>query len=129
MDVATAMHLITSLVLKPGWEFKCHDHQHRFATGIVVEVTYQAHNYNRENAPSYTEELTASASFPLQVGTIADQYDLVRAMLEIVLHIEQHEWREAMRIAGTHEAPFHPHTVEGMHRWGQPDRDLVFGIA
>lgn len=123
------IRIIASLCYKPGWKFTATDATDRFATGIRLRIDYPAQNYNREEAPAYATEIMASASFLIQAGTCDCDTTLIRRVLDCIARIDQHEAREALRVHGTYDAPFHPHTVEGIALWGDPVNDITFGLA
>jgi|SRR5579862_1211207 len=139
MEVTTAMALIDNLVYFPGWEFETTDHCKRFEGSITVKVTYPSFETNRKEATEgYPVENKPYATFPIMVhGMSAD--DLHYAMGHIIMSIYEHEMREALRIKPTFWAPFHPHRIDGIKRWGKARKhakkwrmqmpDLQFGIA
>lgn len=132
MEVDGACALINhSLVFRPGWEFNASSAEDRFAKTVKVEVRYPAQNFNQEHAPDYEVPIEggATASFFVRVHDCDDVQSLFRKMLDVVARIDSHEAREALRIAPTMEAPFHPHNVDGMERFGDVHKDLYFGAA
>ena len=130
MKVSTANSLISQLTLKPDWRIETWQN-YRFEDSLTMQVSYPAFNYNRENASQGYEHypIEASASFNLMVGDIDEDVDLYLMVMSKLMEIEQHEWREALRVAPTFWAPFHPHRMDGMKRWGSPDYDYSFGLA
>lgn len=132
MHVLTAIRLVEATIYKPGWTFTPEDHSDRFEASILVHVIYPAQNSDREQAPEYPTPISggARASFPILVGDVPDEVELYRRLLGAILRIEEHEAREFFRAGPTLWAPFHPHNIGGMHRWGAGvDRDLTFGIG
>lgn len=132
MHVATAIRLIDGVIYKPGWKFTADDHTKRFEGAVLVHVVYPAQNSDRPEAPDYTTPISggARASFPVLVGDLVDELGLYRRLLEMLLHVEEHEAREFFRVEPTMWAPFHPHNIDGMMRWGAGvERDLTFGIG
>jgi hypothetical protein len=94
-----------------------------------VKVTYPAPETGRDNwRNGYAEQIMARASFPIQIHD-CDAEALFRKVLEALLVIEVHEAREIFRVQPTGWAPFHPHQVDGMRRWGNPHADLSFGLV
>lgn len=131
METTEAIERIEGTILKPGWRIEAEDHSKRFEGTVKLTVHYPAANSNRENAPDYTEQILPDthASFALQVGLIADGIELYRRLIDVMVNIETHEWREFLRDPRTLDAPFHPHRIEGMTRWGDVEGDLHFGLA
>lgn len=130
MFVQTAIDLIDQTVYKPGWTFEATDHTKRYEGTVCVKVTYPAQMSEREEAPAgYPTPITPYAEFPIVVADVDEPTDLYRRLLDVILAIEEHEAREFLRIRPTFWAPFHPHTVDGMRRWGYPGQDLHFGLA
>lgn len=130
MDAQTAISLIEAIVYKPGYRLVGESFEHRFEGTVKVTVSYDAPNYNREHAPNYTVPApNPSAAFHITVADFHNDVDLYRCLLERLLKVEEHEAREAFRVAPTNWAPFHPHKVDGMKRWGDPQSDYLFGLA
>ena len=131
MRIDTAIQLINDLVLKPGWAVTAEDNTKRFEGTVKLNVTYVAANTDREHAPGYADTVPggARASFQLPVSAFDNDVELYRAILMVMLDIEQHEWREFLRVRSTLWAPFHPHHLDGMERWGTPEADFNFGLA
>lgn len=130
MQVTTAMALIENLAYKPGWEFEVRDNSHRFEESIVVTMCCDTFQSERADAAEgYPNAIRPRASFCIMVGQFADDCELYRALMEKVICYETHEAREFLRVKPTMWAPFHPHKVDGQHRWGTPAEDVVFGIA
>lgn len=130
MNVSSAVELVNRLVFLPEWQITAEDHQNRFEGSIVVNFVYQARRSERELAPQYLEFVPggAKASFPLVVSDL-DEIGLYRAVLGLIMEVWEHESREFLRVAPTNWAPFHPHRADGMARFGQPERDLHFGLS
>lgn len=124
----TAIELVSQIVYRPGWTFEASDYTNRFEAAICVKVTYPAPETARSNWPAYEKRIVARASFPLQVAN-CDTTDLYRKIMDMLIVIEVHEAREIFRIQPTGWAPFHPHKLDGMERWGQPHADLAFGLV
>jgi len=130
MLVSTAIDLVNSLVYKPGWEFTAEDHRNRFEGSIRIRIDYPAYQSERKDAyEGYPNEIKTYATFAIVVEDCNDVISLYRRILEKVIEIETHEAREFLRIAPTMWAPFHPHRIDGMKRYGEMERDLQFGLA
>lgn len=128
MDVASALTLLNTVVYKPGWHIEATDHTNRFEGSVRVVLHYPARNSNRDCAPKYRDRVDTYATFAMIVSD-CDDCGIYRRLLDAIICVETHEAREFLRVAPTMWAPFHPHRVDGMRRWGDPDRDLMFGIA
>lgn len=134
MHVQEAIDIVNShLVYKPGWVFVASDHTNRFQDSIVIHVTYEALNSNRDLARQGYPELVpggARASFPIMVGDM-DREAFHRCLLERIVDIETHEAREFMRFRDQDfRSPFHPHRLHGIHHFGHAEtEDLLFGVA
>lgn len=128
MQVDTALRLIDNIVYRPGWKISATDHTDRFEGSIIVRIEYPAQNTNRDQAPEYPEPIMTRFECPLVISD-CDDIDLYRCIIEKILLIEAHECREYFRVGNTNWAPFHPHRVDGMRRWGKPEDDLHFGLA
>ena len=126
---STAVDLVNNIIYKPGWSFKAQDLSDRFESAISIRVDYVARQWNREHAPEYAETINPGADFPLLTADLNAEGLYRKVFEEIIMKIEQHESREAFRIAPTCWAPFHPHKVDGMKRWGNPAADLTFGLV
>lgn len=135
MEVQAAIDLIHGVIYKPGWLFKATDHTNRYEGTISVEVTYPALDSGSRTIPyawrtGYSDAIPsgAHASFPIIVSD-TDRYGVYRRLLSAILDIEEHEAREFLRTPDNGEAPFHPHTIEGMMRWGNLEHDMQFGLS
>ena len=137
MDVNSAIALIGAVIYRPGWTIEAKDHTNRFEGSICVKITYPAQETGREMAlQGYPENNRPYAEFPLVVRDL-DQLGLYAELLDAILEIESHEAREYLRIHPTGWAPFHPHQIDGMMRWGKSRNhfaralrnDLQFGIS
>ena len=130
MLAATAIELIGTVCYRPGWTFEASDYTNRFESAICVKVTYPAPETGRDNwALGYPEQIQARAAFPIQIHDCADAGALFRKVFDLIVEIEIHEAREIFRVKPTGWAPFHPHQVDGMNRWGNPKGDLAFGLV
>lgn len=128
MEVTSACTLINNLVFWPDWSFEAVDHTNRFEGTIVVKINYPARQTERAQAPEYPTEIRTYATFPIVVSDL-DEVELCRVMIQQICCIHEHETREALRVQPTMWAPFHPHRVDGMRRWGDVAGDLRFGIV
>lgn len=137
MRIESAIRLIDLVIYKPGWSFEAEDHSKRFEGSILVTVRYVAQESGRPNAElGYPETIKTYAKFPLLVGDINSEVELMRRLADCIMCIEEHEMREFLRMSPTYWAPFHPHQIDGMKTWhhtsGQPNflsADLQFGIG
>lgn len=130
MRVDSAINLIDHLVYKPGWKFTAEDHTNRFEGAIKLRIDYPAMDSGRDSAKNgYDIPIPVTyAIFPMHVID-CDDVSLYRKILGCIMEIEEHEAREFLRVLPTLWAPFHPHNIDGMRRWGDPEKDLHFGIA
>lgn len=128
MNVESAVQLINQLVYKPGWKISATDHTNRFEGAVQVRIDYPAHASEREEAPNYAREIQTYAEFPMIVVDCNDA-SLYRRVINAIVEIETHEAREFLRVVPTMWAPFHPHRIDGMRRWGDESGDLRFGLA
>jgi hypothetical protein len=128
LEVESAVRIINSLVYKPRWRFVASDNTARFEGGVLVRIHYPAYQSERSDAPRYGTRIMTSATFAFQCLDF-DDVEVYRTVLRFVLRIEEHEAREFLRVRPTMWAPFHPHRQGGMHRWGNPESDLMFGIG
>ncbi len=124
------MELVNLIIYRPGWTIAATDHQNRYEGAIKVRIDYPAQSTDREEARGgYTHEITTYATFPIIVADCPDETALYRRVIDAILKIEAHEAREYFRVQPTYWAPFHPHRIDGMRRWGDAESDLVFGIG
>lgn len=139
MEAQTAIELIGQVVYFPEWEFEATDHCSRFEGSITVKVTYPAWETNREEArEGYPVKNRPYATFPVMVHGMCAE-DLYYALGIVLMRIQEHEMREALRIKPTYWSPFHPHKIDGIKRWTKARKharryelqlaDLQFGIA
>lgn len=129
MEVKSALALINALIYKPNWAISAEDHTGRFEGCVKVIIEYPARQSEREDAAlGYPTDITATASFPVIV-TDCDDTALYKRVIDAIVQLEIHEAREFLRVQPTLWAPFHPHRVDGMKRWGNVEGDLKFGIG
>ena len=125
----TAVQLVNDLSFKPEYKFEATISE-RFEETIVISFVYDARRSERKFAPNYCEWIEGGgrAAFMVRCGDMDDDVALYRAFLDCVAKIDCHEAREFLRTR-TGWSPFNPHQTEGMKRWGEPDIDLLFGMA
>lgn len=129
MLVQTAIELLGQVVYKPGWKFVVEDSTKRYENSVKVTIHYPAQETGREDAKhGYPVANKPYASFTFMVGNVSD-VELYRKLAKAIMEIEEHEMREYLRISPTFWAPFHPHQLDGMERWGTLHDDLRFGLA
>jgi hypothetical protein len=139
MEIRTAIELIGEMVYFPGWEFAATDHSRRFEGSIAVKVTYPSVETNRVEAyAGYSVVNKPYATFPIMVHGMRAE-DLYYALSIVLMKINEHEMREALRIKPSYWAPFHPHHIDGIRRWNKSRKhskqwelqlnDLQFGLA
>jgi hypothetical protein len=135
MDFCTAKRIIETLTYKPSYRFEVIDFNARIEGAIAVRVTFTAPNYSAKFAPDYPEQVTPNPTFPLLILDCDCPDELLyRLITEVLIPLEEHEIREALRAhrGGEWHAPFHPHNHDAMHAWaarrGTPiERDVHFG--
>lgn len=129
MEISSAIRLIENLIYKPEWSFEAKDHSNRFEGAITLRIEYPAFQSERADAENgYPNAIRPYATFPIVVSD-CDDTGLYRLVLECIMQIEEHEAREFLRVKPTMWAPFHPHRVDGMRRFGTMQQDLRFGLA
>jgi|SRR5271166_2505034 len=140
MLIETAIQLIGNIVYKPGWRIEARDNSKRFQDSICITITYPATNSDRSEAaagfPSPIPPDGARASFCISVAAL-DDVRLYAGLVQVIMHIEEHEAREFLRIKPTYWAPFHPHNTDGIAAWAtvtnkpvdiQRHIDFTFGL-
>lgn len=130
MEVGSALGLINQVIYKPGWKIEASDSSDRFEGTVRVRFIFPAYKSERElAAEGYPVHMDGTwAEFRIVVAD-CDDTELYRRLLQKIMEIELHEAREFLRVPPTLWAPFHPHRVDGMKRWGDTDGDLLYGIA
>ena len=113
-----ARFLNNEIILKPGWRIQATPYD-RFGT-VVIEAEVITNNFDRENAPDYSDLIRAGGSF--EISTEGSKAEVLKRLIGEFVKIEEHEWREAARIKpsrpyGDYVAPFHPHRPEGQALW------------
>lgn len=140
METSEAIRIINTVRYKPGWQMEPEDYTRRLENGVLVHVTYGAHDTAPEVAQrGYPEDdfyPEMRANFTLMVGRIESEEELLHAVLCSLLKIEEHESREFLKYKVDCESPFHPHTDAGIRMWHElnnkrtPDyylADVLFG--
>lgn len=142
MRIETAVDLINHLEFKRNgqdWKVSARSFEDRFEDTIIVKIEYPVIDSSRHNwATKIGDEqpdgnvkdtFFVKAEFPVMVGCCDDDVDLYREFLRLVALIDAHEAREALRVKPTNWAPFHPHRIDGMRRWGDVRGDYTFGVV
>jgi hypothetical protein len=129
MLTETAVKLINDTVaFLPGWTVKAKDFTSRHEGCICLYVSYPGRESNRPEAmDGYPVQNEPRATFLLQVAEL-DDIGLHKAVLDRLIEFITHEFREFYRVKPSYWSPFHPHSIDGMRRWGDADRDLQFGF-
>jgi hypothetical protein len=129
MKVDTAVDLINGLTYLPGWKITARDDTNRFEGSVNVRIAYPAVDTDRENAKvGYEKKIETYAEFRFIVLHCPDQNAVIRKVLDKIMVINLHETREALRVLPSLDAPFHPHSIDGMEAWGDVEGDLLFGV-
>lgn len=125
----SAIRLVNQLIYKPDWEIVATDHVRRFEGTISIRITIPTYQSERRDAPTYGNAIRPYADFAILAGDCEDDVSLYRKVLECIMDVELHEAREFLRVQPTKWAPFHPHRIDGMKRYGTVDHDLTYGLA
>lgn len=126
MNTDRAIDLIHELIFKPNWELSARKFDR---DTVVLTAVFPAHNYNREEAPlGYPRAITIGVEQRLGVRDVSSPVELYRKVLDAIMRIDAHEDREALRVKGSFDSPFHPHRLEGMLAYGDFLGDLTFGV-
>jgi len=117
MQARDAAALINrELIFKPGWEVHAMPYDRYDA--VMVEAEVVTNNFNREYAPDYRGRIIAGGTF--EISTRGSEQDVLRRLVNgFVEHVEEHEWREALRYKSDRSSPFHPHRPEGQALWAR----------
>lgn len=131
MQVSSALALINDVICyKDKWVFTAKDDTQRYEGTIQVRIDYPAIMSERENQKKGKQvPIMTYATFRIMVVDCEDDIALYRELMRHIMAIEEHEAREFLRIKPTFWAPFHPHKVDGMKRWGKADHDVQFGVV
>lgn len=135
MKPESACRLINeSMMYRPGWTFDASEHKERFENAIRVRIEFDTLDTSAVTDAGFDSSFRLHVTFTLMVGKM-DDVGLYRAVLGVILRVEEHEAREFLRIRPTHWAPFHPHQDDGIERWHKtpdvPDyfvTDIQYGI-
>lgn len=131
MTLQESIDLINSMQYRPGWTWTAEDYSKRFEATVKVMVMYGAYMteeaYAREGYPVYKEDIRAS--FCLSIRETDTEEVILRMLFDKLMEIEEHEAREFFRRKSDMWAPFHPHKLESMTRYGKFGTDITFGIA
>jgi len=132
LTVSEAVRILNEeIVYKPSWKIQARSHTKRFQRTIAVRIEYPCQNSNLEDAKlGYPNSIVTYAEFPITLGQDWGHLELCRALIESIMKIEEHEAREFLRLPNLENwrAPFHPHSVLGIERWGAGrESDVLFG--
>ena len=75
MDAKEACTLINQTIFMPGWDI-CAEVSDRYDSAAVVHIQYPTHNFNREEAPSYSTEIKPSAHMWLHTGALESETEV-----------------------------------------------------
>jgi hypothetical protein len=137
MKVEQALTLINQgIVYRPGYRIMAEDNTPRYGNAIKVGIycptvdsgTRDSEEW-KQGYPTVVADPGARAEFTLTVDDCADEYDVLKKLLQLITRVEQHEAREFLRLKSSGRAPFHPHTSDGIRRWGTPELDFTYGLA
>jgi hypothetical protein len=136
MLVPSAVALINeSLIFLPGWKITAEDYTSRHEGCVALHIGAPSYETNRSEAMlGYPVENEPHAVVMIQVTPEMDLVDLFYLVLSKIIEFQTHEFREGMRVKPTGWAPFHPHKIDGIHRWcarsGEhtAEKDLSFGF-
>lgn len=129
MNAHRACQIINDVIYKPGWIFEARVSE-RFENTIYVHVEWDAPDYTRENAPDYIRMTKPMANYVRMCTESCTEEDILDWLFHsCIMASETHEAREAFRLRSTLDAPYHPHRQDGMKRFGDPQADLMFGLA
>lgn len=129
MLTETACQIINhGVCFMPGWKITAHDFTTRHEGCVALHVEYPGRETARSHAPEYATCNEPRAVLLLQVGNFTDDLELHRAVIGKLIEFWVHEAREFYRVLPSMWAPFHPHKIDGMERWGEPDKDLTYGF-
>lgn len=130
MLTETACRIINeNVVFFPGWKIYAEDFTSRHEGCVCLYIEAPSVETNRPEAmEGYCVRNTPRATTMLQVADLADDVALHRAVIEKLIEFWTHEARECYRVKPSYWAPFHPHQIDGMKRWGTPDKDITYGF-
>ena len=119
MEVSDAVDLVARLQRKPGYRLTALNFTHRIQDAIKLIITE-----NTVASEDHEHRIVNSVAFVIEVGHL-ESIGLVREVLDRVIQHQTHEWREFLRLDD--QAPLHPHTHDGIARWGNPQYDYTYG--
>lgn len=130
MLTESAVNIInSSVVFMPGWKIRAEDFTSRHEGCVCLYIEYPGRESGRPGAfKGYPERNHPRAAAMIQVGNFTDVTELHRAVLGKLIEFWTHEAREFYRVLPSGWAPFHPHQIDGMNRWGTVDKDLAYGF-
>jgi hypothetical protein len=116
MDVEHAVEVVKDLVFRPGWTL---DAVYLSGDRVLVTTTVETVDTDREFAPGgYRQPKIVTPDVIVRVAEMAEDDDLIYAILRSYRDFHEHEDREFMRRRSQeYDAPFHPHRDEGDRRW------------
>lgn len=132
MNVDTALRLIEQIDCGPNLCVEAEDYTRRHEGAIRLTTIVTTVGSEREQFGNYkdAEPIDVRAQFVIIVTDCADDLELYRRVLtEALIPTLTHEIREFFRIKPTGWAPFHPHKIDGVDRWGEPEVDRKYGTA
>lgn len=107
---------------RPGWVLRFEDLSDRYEDSVRVCI-----NYSTMDSTDYSVTRETWCNLPLFVHDVNDVHTLYRKLFEdVIMRLAEHEEREFFHVQG--EQVFNPHTMSGMETWGNPWRDMSFGI-
>ena len=126
MDIETACIKLTRFRYKPGWSLAAVPYPN-IEGALEVTIHHPAVDSSKAcMRDDYPQQFEADRPFTIQVGDCTES-EFERMIFDQIIRVETHEAREFFRDSSTGEAPFHPHTLSGMRRWGDVDGDLRYG--
>ncbi len=130
MLVESAVAIINNgIVFFPGWTVHAEDFTARHEGAVALHIEGTSWETNRPEAMAGFPEINHPRVVRIiQVADLNDDISLHRVVLQQFIDFFIHEAREAYRVQPTGWAPFHPHQIDGMKRWGRPEDDLTYGF-
>jgi hypothetical protein len=129
MDVREACALVNEagMLVRPGYSIEAEPYTQRFQSGVMLHIRFDAFDSSTIVDGVYTDEICVRSDRVILVGDCPGPFAVLAKVLNAVLDIEEHEWREFLRLGpdSDYMAPFHPHTDDGMHRWAHIGRLYV----
>lgn len=130
MLVESAVRIINDgIVFFPGWKIHAEDFTSRHEGAVCLHIEMCSWETNRPEAMAgFPVQNHPRVTVIIQVADLEDDVALHHMVVQALIDCFIHEAREAYRVKPSGWAPFHPHTIDGMRRWGQPDKDLTYGF-